>query len=162
MTADTLFAFIATKTTYANVVPDRARNQEDFNRRVSLAFKGNQGQQLQVGRISFFPLSKAVPGHLLCDGGEVSKTAFPELYSYLGDTQGTATDSANFKLPDIRNFAFSATVPVQTVDQGGTVSTGGTVTEPTEPGETGGSVGGNIPSGGKPIDFSINLGGFIP
>ena len=45
----------------------------------------------------------AVPGGFLeCDGSEVPRANFPELYAAIGDTFGTAAAAANFRLPDLR------------------------------------------------------------
>ena len=40
-------------------------------------------------------------GWLLCDGSEVSKTDYPELYGAIGDLWGTPSSSSNFKLPNL-------------------------------------------------------------
>lgn len=152
-----LFAFIATRTTYQNVVPRSAVSQAEFNRKVANAFSGNQGRTVQVGEIVFFPLaspnsarSLQMPNVILCDGSEVAKLSFPELAEYLGDSQGTPTNAANFVLPDVRNFVFSPTVPVQVVDAGGTVTTGQDTVTPENAGETGGTQGAYPVSGGRP------------
>lgn len=42
------------------------------------------------------------PDYLLCDGSEVSKSSYPDLYAAIGDVWGTASNTANFKLPDLR------------------------------------------------------------
>lgn len=44
---------------------------------------------------------------MICDGSEVSKTLFANLYEVVGDSFGKATDTNKFKLPDLRE-----TVPV--------------------------------------------------
>lgn len=41
---------------------------------------------------------------LLCDGREVAKADFPDLYSAIGDIYGTATSTNNFKIPDYRGI----------------------------------------------------------
>ena len=44
----------------------------------------------------------AIPyGWLLCDGSEVSKTDYPELYGAIGDLWGVPSSSSNFKLPNL-------------------------------------------------------------
>ena len=40
-------------------------------------------------------------GWLLCDGSEVSKTKYPNLYAAIGDLWGTPSSSSNFKLPNL-------------------------------------------------------------
>ena len=156
-----LFAFIATRTTYQNVVPRGPMSQQKFNRSVANAFSGNQGRPTHIGEIIFFPLgapasSEALqmPNVILCDGSEVAKASFPELAAYLGDSQGTPTSASNFVLPDVRNFVFTSTVPVQVVDSGGTVTTGQDTTSPETIGQTGGTQGGNPVSGGRPQTIS--------
>ncbi len=44
----------------------------------------------------------APKGYLLCIGGEVLKAQYPALYAAIGIDWGTASDSAHFKIPDIR------------------------------------------------------------
>ena len=40
-------------------------------------------------------------GWLLCDGSEISKTTYPNLYEAIGDLWGTPSSSSNFKLPNL-------------------------------------------------------------
>ena len=40
-------------------------------------------------------------GWLLCDGSEVSKTEYPNLYAAIGDLWGVPNSSSNFKLPNL-------------------------------------------------------------
>ena len=47
--------------------------------------------------------STIVPyGYLLCDGLEVAKSLYPQLWNYIGTTYGTASNPLNIKLPDLR------------------------------------------------------------
>ena len=140
-----LFAFIATKTTYSNVVPRGPMSQQKFNRSVANAFSGNQGRPTHIGEIIFFPL-----------GAPASSEALQMPNVILCDGQGTPTSAANFVLPDVRNFVFTSTVPVQVVDSGGTVTTGQDTTSPETIGQTGGTQGGNPVSGGRPRTLSEN------
>ena len=57
---------------------------------------------LAVGSIVPFGGSTAPNGFLLCNGAEVLKTAYAELYAVIGDAFGTASDNTKFKLPDLR------------------------------------------------------------
>lgn len=117
------FAYICTKTTADPYIPPRALNIETLSRDVSDAFYALTGGRTEVGKIALFPVQRAVSNHLLCDGREVPQAAFPELYEYLGDTQGTPVDPANFKLPDyLSSFAPSPTADPETA-VAGTVST---------------------------------------
>ncbi len=149
------YTFIATKTTYATTIPLTIMNVAELTRRVRNALLATD-YPTRVGELREYPLSNAVPNFLLCDGSEVNKLSFPELYDYLGDTQGTATDAANFVLPNyVGTKTPAATAPAQTI-VGGTVSTGGTITQPTQPGQTGTSTGGNVVSGGRPQTLGEN------
>lgn len=57
----------------------------------------------QTGDLVFSAAPQATnPGRLLCDGSEVSKTTYANLYAAIGDVYGNAGSSANFKLPDFR------------------------------------------------------------
>ena len=136
-----LFAFICTKTTADFVVPENARDVADLARRVRIFSRGLVGGTLTVGDIKFRPDENAVANHLLCDGSTINRSNFPELVEYLNPGGTTAT------LPD---FTGALTVPAatvtQTVSDSGTVSTGGTVTDA---GDTGGTTGGNVGSGGR-------------
>lgn len=119
-----LFAYICTKETADPYIPPTAINITTLSRDVSDAFYALQGGHRLVGQISLFPIQRSVPSHLLCDGREVSKTSFPELFAYLGTTQGTAVDPDNFVLP---NFVGEELTPAATAEpettNAGTVST---------------------------------------
>lgn len=55
-----------------------------------------------IGTISPFGGSVIPSGYLLCNGAEVLKTAYAELYAVIGDAFGTASDNTKFVLPDLR------------------------------------------------------------
>lgn len=55
-----------------------------------------------IGTISPFGGSTIPSGYLLCNGAEVLKTAYAELYAVIGDAFGTASANTKFKLPDLR------------------------------------------------------------
>ena len=57
---------------------------------------------LPIGVIIPFGGSVIPSGYLLCNGAEVLKTAYAELYAAIGDAFGTASDNTKFKLPDLR------------------------------------------------------------
>ena len=46
--------------------------------------------------------SKIMAGWLLCDGTELTKTEYAELYAVIGDSFGTASVNTKFVLPDLR------------------------------------------------------------
>jgi hypothetical protein len=122
-----LFAYIATRTTVDPYVPSGVTNMQILARDVSDAFVAISSGYMTVGELRFFPIQRTVPGHLLCDGREVSKTSFPELYRYLGDTQGTPADAGNFVLPSFIGAASFDPAPVAETE---TVIDGTVYTDP--------------------------------
>ena len=56
-----------------------------------------------VGTILSYSATTPPVGFLVCDGSEVSKTTYADLFAIIGNTYGTATDTSKFKLPDLRN-----------------------------------------------------------
>lgn len=77
-----------------------------------------------VGIVTMFvgTTSDVPPGWLLCDGSEVLQSAYPDLYTLIGTTFGTASKSGYFVLPDFDNR-----VPIGVLASTGLVTTlGGT------------------------------------
>ena len=111
--SSTLFPYIATLTTSDPYLPVRPLDLQRMSRDISDAFVAISGGHQVVGRICFYPVQRTVPYHLLCDGKEVAKLSFPELFEYLGTTQGTAVDATNnFLLPNY--IASASLVPATT------------------------------------------------
>lgn len=91
---------------------------------------------IPIGAILPFAGLNPPTGFLLCDGSEVLKSQYPDLYSIIGDYYngttplGTAPLNVSFRLPDLRgrfplgrdNMDNGGTVPSPT---GGTVNAGG-------------------------------------
>lgn len=111
-----------------------------LSREVSDAFEALAGGSFIVGKMAFYPLQTSVPSHLLCDGREVAKVSFPELYAFLGDSQGTSVDPDNFVLPNF--IGADAFTPPSTSD-----------TETTDGGTTNTGLGGDVDSGGRPKNY---------
>lgn len=145
-----IYAFICTKTTADVVIPKFARTQEEYNRRVAGGFGAIAGGHTFAGDLKLRPTTAAVSNHLLCDGSEFEILRFPDLYNAIGTTFG-GDGVTTFRVPDYGNQALTvpAITVTQTVDPSGTVSTGGAVTIPSGSGQTGGSSGGNVVSGGR-------------
>ena len=145
MTAQS-FRYICTRTTADSVIPSSAPNQAEFNRKVVNFSRGLVGGVLRAGDLKDRPVQTALANHLLCDGSLLSPTGFPELFAVLGTTFG-GNGTTTFALP---NYVGAATITaptvVQTVSPSGTVDTGGAVVDA---GGTGGTTGGNAPSGGR-------------
>jgi hypothetical protein len=147
----TFFAYIATKTTADPYLPTRTTSIDVLSRDVSDAFLGLSGGRLEVGKLAFFPVQRSVPNHLLCDGREVLKSSFPELYSLIGDSEGAASDPLKFKLPDYLTDLVPATVAEPETTNEGTVSTPEpAVPPPTAYPEREDRFYGDVESGGRP------------
>lgn len=57
-----------------------------------------------IGTILFGAGATTAPtGFLVCDGAEISRTAYPELFSVLGTVWGAGNGLTTFNLPDARN-----------------------------------------------------------
>lgn len=63
---------------------------------------GTLYSEMPVGSIIPFGGSVIPSGYLLCNGAEVLKTAYAELYAVIGDAFGTASVNTKFVLPDLR------------------------------------------------------------
>lgn len=123
-----------------------------FVRRVRNAFAAQRGGVLYAGDLKLRASSDAIANHLLCDGSTLNIADFPQLYEVIGTTFG-GDGVTTFALPNY--FDDVLAIPplgdvTQEAEPGGTVNTGGTVTTPSGSGQAGGSVGGNVPSGGRP------------
>ena len=55
-----------------------------------------------IGEIKAYAGLSIPDGWLECDGSEVSKTKYPNLYAAIGDLWGTPNSSSNFKLPNLK------------------------------------------------------------
>lgn len=56
-----------------------------------------------VGSIFPYAMDSAPTGYLLCDGAAVSRAAYPNLYSLLGDKYGWGDGSTTFNLPNLKS-----------------------------------------------------------
>lgn len=63
----------------------------------------NSVYAVPIGTILSYASATLPNGFLVCDGSEVSKTTYADLFEVIGDTYGTATDTSKFKLPDLRD-----------------------------------------------------------
>jgi hypothetical protein len=143
-----VYWFICTNAAYPSAIPVVAGSQLEFNRRTANALAGMSKARRAVGDLLPRPTSDAVNNHLLCDGSAVSRTGFPQLFDVIGTSWGAGDGSTTFNIPNlVGSLPIAVTAPTQTIGDT-TASTGGTITEPTNPGETGGSKGGNYSSGG--------------
>lgn len=55
-----------------------------------------------VGEFKYFGFSDVPPHCLACDGSEVSRTTYSELFAVFGETYGAGDGVTTFNLPDLR------------------------------------------------------------
>lgn len=145
-----LYWFICTNAAYPSAMPVVAGSQLQFNRRTANAMAGLAKTRHSVGDLLPRPISDPVGNHLLCDGSAVSRVGFPQLFAAIGTVWGVGDGTTTFNIPNLIGATLpnAVTAPPQTITET-TVTAGGTVTQPTTPAQTGGSSGGNVPSGGR-------------
>ena len=57
-----------------------------------------------VGSILMRAVNNAPAGWLMCDGAEVSRTAYAALFAAIGETFGSGDNTTTFALPDLRDY----------------------------------------------------------
>lgn len=67
-----------------------------------LGVKGGAGPSAPVGSMYDWPAATAPDGWLLCQGQEVSRTTYTDLFTLIGITFGAGNGSTTFNLPDTR------------------------------------------------------------
>lgn len=66
--------------------------------------RAKEAVKLPVGSITMYGCSKTAPdGWLFCDGSEVSRTTYADLYAIIGDTYGSGDGSTTFNLPNFND-----------------------------------------------------------
>lgn len=63
----------------------------------------NSVYAVPIGTILSYASATLPNGFLVCDGSEVSKTTYADLFEVIGDLYGECTDATKFKLPDLRD-----------------------------------------------------------
>ena len=63
---------------------------------------GNSGGSFPIGFIAIWPGDTMPTGWLLCDGSEISRTAYADLFALVGTTYGAGDGVSTFLLPDFR------------------------------------------------------------
>jgi hypothetical protein len=81
------YAYIATKTTADPYIPPRTVSLDTLARDAADGFAAVSGGRTHVGQLAFFPLQRSDPNHLHCDGRELSKAPFADLYSLIGTAE---------------------------------------------------------------------------
>lgn len=146
-----IYWFICTNEAYPAALPIVAGSQHAFNRLTANAIAGLTTTKHGIGDLLARPNANPVNNHLLCDGSAVGRADFPQLFAEIGTDWGVGDGSTTFNIPNLVGATLpnATSVPTQTVTNT-TVSTGGTVGQPSGDGVAGGSTGGNYYSGGRP------------
>lgn len=62
------------------------------------------GTFVPLGAVVWMPVNIVPAGWLACNGQEVSKTTYANLYGIIGDTEGNPLNPSNFLLPDLQDL----------------------------------------------------------
>ena len=74
------------------------------NKRVANVYNiNNNSYSMPIGCIIPFSSNTIPAGFLVCDGSEVSKADYADLFAIIGNIYGAAIDTSKFKLPDLRD-----------------------------------------------------------
>ena len=99
----------------SSIAVNDIKDEDDLSSNSDSALATQQSIKAYVdsatGGISAIPVATIVPyagsgtapsGWLYCNGQEVSQTTYADLYAIIGTDYGTAADSGDFKVPDLR------------------------------------------------------------
>lgn len=87
-----------------DMIYNQTLNQfEKYENGVWTSFSGSASTSLvPTGAVLPFAGSSAPSGYVLCNGSEVSRTTFADLFAVLGVSHGSGDGSTTFNLPDYR------------------------------------------------------------
>lgn len=77
-------------------------------------------QPQPVGVVEAFAGSNAPNGWLICDGSQVSRSLFPELFSVISTTYGSGDGFSTFTLPDLRGRTIAGRDGINNMNNGPT------------------------------------------
>lgn len=69
---------------------------------VGVSGSGSGGESIPVGLLLAFAGSTVPEGYLMCDGSNISRTTYGELFNVIGTTYGQGDGSTTFGLPNIK------------------------------------------------------------
>ena len=64
--------------------------------------KAQLDEYVPAGKVAYFAMSTAPAGYLKCNGAEISRTTYANLFAAIGTTFGVGDESTTFNLPDLR------------------------------------------------------------
>ena len=81
---------------------------------IANAVGNSTGSSIPIGVVQAYSGVSAPSGWLLCDGSEVSRTTYTDLFAVIGESYGSGDGITTFNLPDLRGR-----IPVGKDDMGG-------------------------------------------
>jgi microcystin-dependent protein len=75
-----------------------------------------EAQRIPIGVIEAFGGTTAPTGWLICDGSQVSRTTYADLYAVIGNNFGSGNGTTTFHLPDLRGRFVRGRANGQTTD----------------------------------------------
>ena len=125
-------------------------DRNDFGTAATITAADQSG--LATGQLLDFAGTVAPAGFLECNGAEVSRTTYADLWGVLGTTYGDAQAAGDFKLPDFRGAA--------AIGAGGTRVAGpGVAVGSTHPLDTVALGAANLPQHAHSVDEQSDAGG---
>jgi len=64
--------------------------------------KAQLDEYVPAGKVAYFAMSTAPAGYLKCNGAEISRETYANLFAAIGTTFGAGDESTTFNLPDLR------------------------------------------------------------
>ena len=87
------------------------------------SIKSAASSDIPIGYIAPSPSGTVFINHLECDGSELSRTTYANLYSVIGDIYGAGDGSTTFNIPDLRGEFIRGFDNGRGVDSGRTIGT---------------------------------------
>ena len=122
--------------------------------------KANIADLLPIGSYIQFAGSQAPAGFLVCNGGEISRTTYSNLFAVIGTTYGSGDGSTTFNLPNLTDRFLQGSSTSGTVKNAGLPNISGQVVDVVYY-SLGSSSGSLTVTSGNPANIgSGNLGGY--
>ena len=89
---------------------------------VDLSLRGTLFLNGFVGQVAFFAITSAPSGWLKCNGTEISRTTYSNLFSIIGTIYGSGNNTTTFNLPDFRGYFLRGLDDGKGIDTGRTLN----------------------------------------
>jgi len=91
----------------------------DLATRIGQELKNIKNESLPIGSILPFAGATIVGDFLLCDGSEISRSTYADLYNVIGDTYGSGDGTTTFNVPNLTNRFIQGSTTAGTVEAAG-------------------------------------------